>query len=310
MNDPLGFNTWGYDVIHWIQSWHSDFLDLFFLAITQLGYETAYLVALPLIYWCINRRWGLRLFFLVMLSTGLNEALKNLFQLPRPDAAQVRRLDEISDYGLPSNHGQTGAVVVWGYLAAQVRRTWFTVLASVIALLISLSRPYLGAHFPQDILAGWLLGFLMLGLALRFEAPIARRFASLSLGGQVALVVGMSLLVLSLIPADHLGHYPAETAGTLAGILMGAGLGALWEQHHVRFRVEGPAGQRILRYLAGLIAVGLVYLAGSLIPDLTPWTVDVAVRIMRYLLVGLAAFGLAPWLFVKLRLAQSDLAPR
>ncbi len=85
MEQLLGLQTWGVDLILAVQSISSGTLDTFFKTITWLGNREAYLVILTLLYWCVNRRWGTRLLVLTMLSSWFNEALKSLFDLPRPD---------------------------------------------------------------------------------------------------------------------------------------------------------------------------------------------------------------------------------
>lgn len=304
MADWLGLNTWGIALVQWVQSWATGPLVPVFLAITWLGNEQAYLVLLPLLYWCVSRRWGLRLFYLVMLSAASNELLKNLFRLPRPDPRLVRRLVKASGFGLPSGHAQTGGVVLWGYMAANAGRRWLTALAVGMAFLIGLSRLVVGVHFPQDVLAGWLVGSLILGVALSYEESLLARLRRLSPAGQVVLAVLAPLLLLVLIPADHLGRYPSQGAGTLAGVLIGTGVGAIAEQRTVGFSVAGPLWQRLVRYLVGIVIVGAIYVVGSLVPDLTSWALDMAVRVVRYAMTGLAGIWLAPWLFVHLRLAE------
>ena len=307
MEQFLGLQTWGTDVILWIQAFSGGLLDAFFLAVTWLGNAEAYMVMLTLVYWCINRRWGIRLLVLMMLSSWANEFVKSLLKLPRPDPARVRQLVEEPTYGLPSNHAQTTGVVLWGYLAVQVRRGWFTILAVIMALLISVSRLYLGAHFPQDVLAGWLLGGLILILWLRYEERLAARWAGLSVVGKLVLsVLGPVVLVL-LLPPDRAGQYPNSFGAVVGGILMGAGFGSIIEARWVGFRVEGSLGRRVLRYIVGIALVGLVYVGGRFVPDLEPWMLEQSVRMARYALVGLTAIGVAPLIFVKLKLAESDL---
>ncbi len=75
----------------------------------------------------------------------------------------------------------------------------------------------------------------------------------------------------------------------------------------MRFSVEGVWWRRLLRYIVGIALVGVIYFGGSLIPDLTPWALDIAVRVLRYGLVGIVAIWLAPWLFVKLHLAEREM---
>ncbi len=114
-------------------------------------------------------------------------------------------------------------------------------------------------------------------------------------------------MLLFLTPANSASRYPNETGATLAGILMGVGLGTILEARTVQFRVDGSFGRRLLRYLVGIVLVGALYFGGSLLPELHTWGLDIALRVLRYGLVGLTAVWLAPWLFVKLHLADSDL---
>jgi membrane-associated phospholipid phosphatase len=310
MEQLLGLHTWGTDLIIAVQTISSGFLDTFFKAITWLGNREAYLVILTLLYWCINRSWGIRLLVLSMLSSWFNEALKSLFDLPRPDPNQVRQLVSEASFGFPSNHAQTGGVIVWGYLAAKLRRTWFSVLAVAMIFLIGLSRIYLGIHFPQDVIGGWILGIVVLLLWLRYEDRLAALWQGLPAQRQALLAVAGPLVLMFLMPADSASRYPNETGATLAGILIGAGLGSMLEARTVQFRVDGSLGRRVLRYLVGIALVGALYFGGGALPELHPWGLDIAVRVLRYGLVGLTAVWLAPWLFVKLRLADSDLAQK
>ena len=77
MEQFLGLQTWGTDLILWVQQISSSPLDAFFRALTLLGNPEAYLIILTLIYWCFNKRWGIRLLVLAMLSSSVNEAMKS-----------------------------------------------------------------------------------------------------------------------------------------------------------------------------------------------------------------------------------------
>lgn len=66
-------------------------------------------------------------------------------------------------YGTVSAHAAT--IVSLALLSAViVRRRWFTVLMTTVALMVCYSRIYLACHFPQDILLGTLVG-VVAGLA-------------------------------------------------------------------------------------------------------------------------------------------------
>ena len=147
---------------------------------------------------------------------------------------------------------------------------------------------------------------MILFIWLRFEDRLATWWQRQSMGRQALLSLAGPLILLLLMPPDKAGHYPNESGGTFAGLLIGAGLGSILEQRTVRFRVEGVWWRRSLRYVLGIVVAATVYVGGSFIPDMEPWSLDVAVRLLRYALLGLVVIWVAPWLFVKLHLADSE----
>jgi membrane-associated phospholipid phosphatase len=111
------------------------------------------------------RRFDLLACWLIGLAGGgvFREALKQLFQRPRPafpDPLVVER-----GMSFPSGHA-LGSVVCFGLLAYFVllagcsRRTGLAAVGGVVVLVsaVGLSRLYIGAHYPTDVLAGYAAG--------------------------------------------------------------------------------------------------------------------------------------------------------
>jgi hypothetical protein len=73
-----GLLNWGIDVVLWFQQF-SPALDVPFKILTFLGDKEFFLLLLPLIYWCVDRQAGARLFMLLLFSACLNEVDKLLF---------------------------------------------------------------------------------------------------------------------------------------------------------------------------------------------------------------------------------------
>jgi membrane-associated phospholipid phosphatase len=138
-----------------------------------LGTEDFFVVALPILYWCVDSMLGLRVAVILLIGTNINAAFKLALHGPRPYwySPQVRTLATESSFGVPSSHAQNAATI-WGLLAATLRKWWGWLAAVLLIFLIGLSRLYLGVHFPQDVLLGWLIGGLFLWLALRCWDPI------------------------------------------------------------------------------------------------------------------------------------------
>jgi membrane-associated phospholipid phosphatase len=164
----------GYAVFHWIATWANPFCDAFFRALTDLGNETFYYLAIAVLFWLADRRRAGVLLLLLLLSGYVNTFAKLWAHTPRPDPGLIRVLDfrpyQSGNPAFPSGHAQA-AVVFWAYLASWVERGGFSVIAALLVLLISFSRLYLGVHFPIDIVGGALIGA---ALMLILRRPLER----------------------------------------------------------------------------------------------------------------------------------------
>jgi len=258
------------------------------------------------VYWAIDREIGIRLGYLSLLSAWINSVFKHLFAIPRPAAPQLDIPYPVTDPSFPSGHAQ-GAVVNWAYLAYRFRNRIFRVISVIIILGIGLSRLVLGVHFPQDVLGGWIIGLGVLLVYIWLEEPVGRWIADQRTPVQVLLAVGVPLILIFLHPADPEGLYPVAGSVTPMSALAGLGVGLIMERAWVRFRVEGEWWRRVLRFLLGLGIVAALYVGPRLIlPEEMDHGVEVITRMARYALVGWAVSFLAPWLFVRLRLAGQE----
>jgi membrane-associated phospholipid phosphatase len=289
---------WGVRLILWLQHF-SPVLDWPFRAFTLLGEEDVLMLLLPLFFWCYNRRVGARLAMLFLFSSYINCWAKVLLSLPRPFeySSLVRQLYPVTGYGFPSGHTQS-SVVIWGYLAAVLRRTWFWILAALLMGLGPLSRLFLGLHFPIDLLGGYAIGGVLLLLYLALEPRLEPVLARLAWPWQLALAVAVPLLLLVLLPTND------ESAASSAGVLFGMGIGFVAARRWCAFRADGPARQRVLRFLlGGAVLLALRFGLKAAFDGLEPVMVW---RVLRYGLIGLwAALG-APWAFLRLRLADAE----
>ncbi|MDB5165546.1 MAG: Phosphoesterase PA-phosphatase related protein [Candidatus Saccharibacteria bacterium] len=114
---------------------------------------------------------------MVWIALGVGSLLKLIFGRARPvtDYAASIRLDTLS---FPSGH-TTGSTIAYGLLAYLawhlLPQPWnFVAFGGLIALiiLIGISRVYLGAHFPTDVIAGWILGGAALLVVIFFIHPL------------------------------------------------------------------------------------------------------------------------------------------
>jgi len=145
----------------WAVALRHDTLTPIFLGFTWLGYTTFFLIALPIGYWAWNKDKITRVALIVLASAVLNAFLKDLWQNPRPDSLIWVDPQMDDSYGLPSGHTQVG-IVMWFWLAYEIRKAWAWVVAAIVAGGIAFSRLYLGVHDVEDVLGGAIIGFATL----------------------------------------------------------------------------------------------------------------------------------------------------
>ncbi len=298
---------WGLQVIVAVQHLRTPWLDTVMHAFTFFGEEEFYLLLLPLLLWSVDGRLGARVVVVFLLSVVLNGALKDVFMHPRPgDLDPTVAIATSEGYGLPSGHGQSGAVV-WGSVAVWTRRGWVKAAAVAFAALVGISRVYLGVHFPTDVAAGWVIGAALLIVYLR-ALPAASRIGR-------TLSPALLVLVMTGAPAIVAVLHPNKDAAGAMGALAGVGLGLWVAVRTVGIGTEGPPAQRILRFVVGAPLALVIYLGlKSMFPgEASTWYL--AFRFLRYWAVGLWMGLGAPWVFRWFRLAPrtaqtSAAAPR
>ncbi|HSE60824.1 MAG TPA: phosphatase PAP2 family protein [Candidatus Saccharimonadales bacterium] len=106
----------------------------------------------------------------------LNTLLKHYIHRPRPDTLYVSNM-YFKTASFPSGHA-FGAMIVLGlaaYLAVKYMPHPWNIAASILLglgiFLVGISRVYLGAHYPTDVIAGWVLGAFCLAIIIVFVKP-------------------------------------------------------------------------------------------------------------------------------------------
>jgi membrane-associated phospholipid phosphatase len=102
-----------------------------------------------------NREAWLICAFLGPIAIGLNYVVKLIVRRPRPVLEELPPLGGApSSLSFPSAHATSSFAVA----TAMTRVEPLGALAFLLALALALGRPYLGVHYPSDVLAGALLG--------------------------------------------------------------------------------------------------------------------------------------------------------
>ena len=295
---------------------------------TSLGYESFYLVVMPLFYWCIDSLIGARLALMLILTGSVNEILKLTFHAPRPFwvSPDVKVSHPETNFAFPSGHAQNAASI-WGLLANSLGRRWGWIVATVVAFLIGVSRLYLGVHFPRDVLVGWLVGALLLWLFIRLEAPIGDWIKRQPRWMQFAVSAAVSAAIMLLgnlvlwgladwnIPQtwiQNAAHRDAPTPDplsrdgitTLAGLFFGLAVGLILVSAKGGFSARGPLAKRAIRYILGMVGVLILWAGLKAIFPSGEELLPQILRYVRYALTGFWVTGLAPMAFRALKLAS------
>jgi hypothetical protein len=296
------------------------------LLFADIGQFEFYLVLLALIYWCLDKRLGMSLAFTLGFSYLLNGVLKHAFRDPRPYwTTPELQLSSEDSYGVPSGHSQT-ATIFYGILAFYFRQGWLWIVAGAVIVIMLLSRIYLGVHDLEDVIVGTLIAILILAGVYIWRRYLSTKYQNRILGQRlffallVPLALGAVYILLrylsgepNLKPSfqafvDEAEIISLQNVATAFGILLGLVIGLVLEGSRVCFRVDGPLWKRAFRYLVGIVVVLAIWMGlGLVFPDDPVW-LGIPLRIFRYCLLALWVAYYAPWIFVRLGLA--DAGPR
>lgn len=294
------------------------------MVITFLGDEEFYLLLLPILYWCFDQKIGLRVGIMLLLSNGFNTFFKFLFRTPRPSwfSDSVQGYVHESSFGLPSGHAQNAAAI-WGWLAVEVKKRWFTIVMLILIFLIGFSRLVLGVHFLGDVLLGWLIGGLLVWALSALLKPVGQWVKAQSFGAKLGLVVASSvgLMLLALFArwvagpwvmnpewaarAGETAPYSLDGTFTLAGTWLGflGGFVILTEKKGTFLANEG-GWRRLVRFLIGFIGVIILYFGLGRVFPREADVLSYSLRYLRYTLVGLWISWVSPIIFEKINILK------
>ncbi len=294
-------NTWSIagenEFILWFQSiaGKGSFLYYIMNFISMLGEETVLVGIVGLIYWGLDKRRGEQIGIGMIATTIFNPLIKNIVRRTRPfDAhSDIQNFRDVEGYSFPSGHSANSAATYFGtaYVYKDKHYKWLVAAAVVIPLLVALSRTYLGAHYPSDVICGLLLGIfvvLLNGLACKF---LLNKY--------------WIYCILGIIGFAGFFYCTTEDFFTAYGLLIGFFCGTLFEKKITKFANTRIWWRIVLRMGAGgAIFLGLNELIKLIVGACYPtyeqniWFEHIF-RVLRYAIVTFIDIGVYPLLFAQ-----------
>ncbi len=154
------------------QGWSHPLLDRFFIWVSSRStFSTPLLLLIGLILFLKYKKEGLKLWGLFLLMLGLGDILGNLLKgiisQPRPCAVVFESILQplretgkscgAMTTGMPSNHALNFFLTA-SFLGLALKSWRWAAPFFLIAITVGLSRIYLGAHYPSQVLVGACLG--------------------------------------------------------------------------------------------------------------------------------------------------------
>lgn len=165
-------------ILQWIHAHGTPSLDKWALQITAIGNGGTVIVmglVVCAFLWVLRYRLAVLLLVMGVFGADLgNRVLKSTFDRPRPalfviDTPHARP----TSASFPSGHATAAMAffLIIAYLLSQLGargglRVASIGLATALILAIGVSRVYLGVHYPSDVIAGFLFGFVWVNLCI------------------------------------------------------------------------------------------------------------------------------------------------
>lgn len=288
MLEPIQF-LFSENINIYLQSLGNPSVDIFFKTISGIFSEHGYILIASLIYWCFNRKTGIRVMYVILFSALTAIYAKNLFGMPRPPE-ELHKIRE-NEFGFPSGHALVSSGF-WGYMGFRTKNTQLIIAGAIAIVSVSLSRIYLGVHYAGDVLGGIISGLSAALIFFKIEPVVTNKLEKLNRISRYLVAVLFPVVLLAIASMQNsLLKEQAEIGFVMAGI----GTGYLLEEERLGFTDATNNKQRINRVLTGIAVLGIIYLVSSLLFLINP-----AFIFLKYAALGFASTFIVPWVITKM----------
>ncbi|MCL2661973.1 MAG: phosphatase PAP2 family protein [Oscillospiraceae bacterium] len=251
------------ELLRFIESIRTPFLDTLIGLITRLGEETIGIVLLCLIFWCVSKKIAYVIGVAFFLSSLTVQGMKICFRIERPWVIDPTfepvpgAKEYATGYSFPSGHTQS-ATAFYGALGSQVKPMAFKIILFAIPVLVAFSRLYLGVHTLQDVLVSLVITFLLIWLTGRIitsDVESKKKELAISL---FMILYAVAVIIIAIIMYSNGTIEDRYIADCLkaAGAGIGFAVGMFVERNYIKFSVKSKnIGMHIIKVVIGIAGV-------------------------------------------------------
>lgn len=180
---------WEVGIIAWIQSNLGGVSSVLGKVFSFIGGETGLLLLLLAVMFCWKKEVGKRLAVIILAVNVWLPMIKSAVMRLRPymeypDRVKTLALADTSaaaddlaaqGYSFPSMHSAS-VPAAYFTLAREAKKKWLWILAAALTVLVGIFRVAVGMHYPTDVLAGWALGGVVLGIFALLERCVRQEW--------------------------------------------------------------------------------------------------------------------------------------
>ena len=294
MGNIFYFN-WEPTLMVWLQNLLGDMGAAIAAYVTMLGEETVMVAILGFIYWCYDKKFGVFVGTNLMVGLVANPMIKNIFLRYRPYMvhSEVKCLKPVHEgdlydpllqgYSFPSGHTSNSSTMYFS-LPVYEKKKWLVVLGILMPFLVGLSRVCLGVHYPTDVIAGWLLGAVVVALMSFLQKKIQVKWKL--------------YLLITLLTIPGCFYCTSNDYFTSLGMMLGFFAASLFEEKYVNFDNTKDIKKSIIRVVGGLVVFLLANVVlKTVFNAIAIESLVYLLRVIRYGLLVFVTMGVYPMMF-------------
>jgi hypothetical protein len=209
-------------------------------------------------------------------------------------------MEKVDIFSFPSGHAQVG-IFLWCGFAYYLRDKRLSIVCLFVGLMIALSRPYLGVHYPQDITAGALLGLATLVICILFEKKQYAPLKKLPFWAQVPCLLILFISYLCVI------NDPKHYGFLVVFACLGFWLGCQFEEKYIQFIPLASPSSLLKQSMIGIFGLLLLYQGVNQVLHYVPADLMLGFHSLQYCLLGLWISYGVPALCSRINLVSSSI---